>query len=588
MASDQPKDEHLSSDDRTTEAHPTPAELPAWYRWSAIVLASLLTFLLLLLTFVVWAFRGGDNNHVALWIFGAEVLLLGVFLAFGRKTFWKWAAVKYRWLTTRTGQAVAVAATLLIALLIAPGLQGPGKPVADASGHRVAVIGGGSAGVHSAWMLHQAGIDFDLYEATDAIGGHAYSPTFTPDEGTPFDCDIGFIFGSPVDYQEMKVLMDWHGVERTQAELGVSSLVDGAAWACGPDVSSEAKRFMRLADEEHNDASLNMVPFGFWLTLNGFSEQFRREYIAPLLSIIFITDVGQYEISARFVLNLAAGRLQWIDFERGSPAWTVKGGTRTYYERLSKEYKDHIRLQTPVTKVTRKGDKVIVEAFGPGGKQIEEVYDDVIFAVPADVAHALLQDKDWLEDFLLSEVRYEDGELVLHTDDTLLPKEELRRQYNYFQDNKAHPGEFELSGIMNWVHSAGYMSPLPVGTLNPLRPIDPEKVIVRRGWRHHAMDLWHLALMLEGLPSIQGRGGVWYAGDWVTVIGHGPAMRTGMAAACNVGAKSRIKKAPEGARCIDVRVEEDRAGKPAVDVHLCGEEELFAYFVERQCNGFKI
>jgi hypothetical protein len=94
--------------------------------------------------------------------------------------------------------------------------------------------------------------------------------------------------------------------------------------------------------------------------------------------------------------------------------------------------------------------------------------------------------------------------------------------------------------------------------------------------------------MLEGLPSIQGRGGVWYAGDWVTVIGHGPAMRTGMAAACNVGAKSRIKKAPEGARCIDVRVEEDRAGKPAVDVHLCGEEELFAYFVERQCNGFKI
>src|SRR5690606_4359480 len=224
---------------------------------------------------------------------------------------------------------------------------------------------------------------------------------------------------------------------------------DGAAWACGPDVSSEAKRFMRLADEEHNDASLNMVPFGFWLTLNGFSEQFRREYIAPLLSIIFITDAGQYEISARFVLNLAAGRLQWIDFERGSPAWTVKGGTRTYYERLSKEYKDHIRLQTPVTKVTRKGDKVIVEAFGPGGKQIEEVYDDVIFAVPADVAHALLQDKDWLEDFLLSEVRYEDGELVLHTDDTLLPKEELRRQYNYFQDNKAHPGEFELSGIMN-------------------------------------------------------------------------------------------------------------------------------------------
>jgi hypothetical protein len=94
--------------------------------------------------------------------------------------------------------------------------------------------------------------------------------------------------------------------------------------------------------------------------------------------------------------------------------------------------------------------------------------------------------------------------------------------------------------------------------------------------------------MLEGLPSIQGRGHVWYAGDWVTVIGHGPAMRTGMAAACNVGAKQRVRKPRKDARCIDVRVEEERAGKGAVDVHVCGEEEIFAYFVERQCNGFQL
>jgi len=72
------------------------------------------------------------------------------------------------------------------------------------------------------------------------------------------------------------------------------------------------------------------------------------------------------------------------------------------------------------------------------------------------------------------------------------------------------------------------------------------------------------------------------------VIGHGPAMRTGMAAACNAGAKTRVKKAPEGARCVDVRTEEERAGMPAVNEHLCGTEEILEYLVDRNCNGFKL
>src|SRR5690606_19112942 len=125
--------------------------------------------------------------------------------------------------------------------------------------------------------------------------------------------------------------------------------------------------------------------------------------------------------------------------------------------------------------------KVQLEAYGPGGERSKEIFDDVILAVPGDVAHALIKDKDWLEDFVLGNVRYRDSEVVLHTDESLLPEENYLRHYNYFQDHEKYGDEFELTGVMNWVHGAGEMTPRPIGSLNPLRPIDPEKEILRRG-----------------------------------------------------------------------------------------------------------
>jgi predicted NAD/FAD-binding protein len=584
----------IGSADQTLKTPPAslaarPSLTPRWFRRLALTWSVFVWMVILALTFVVWAFRVPDEGKSHLPIWWAVEFLVGVsVLLVGRSWFWKLVDAKYRWLTNKWGLGVTLAALGLAALLIVPGWTRSGAPVTAPQGRRVAIVGAGTAGLHAAWMLKHAGIDFVVYEAADYLGGHAYAPVYTPEVGKPFACDVGFIFGSPTDYQEMKALMEWYGVQRNESELSMSGQVDGKQWASGPDVGAEAIRFQELAEQQHKDPKWNLVPFGFWLTLHGFNQEFREQYITPLMSVLFITDLGLYEVSTRFMLNMAAGRIQWVDFRKGAPAWTVKGGSGLYYERLTQGFRDHIRLKTPVSKVTRAGGKVLVEAFDKDGKRTQETFDDVILAVPGDVAAGLVKEKDWLEDFVLGQIRYQDAEVVLHTDDSFLPKQPYLRHYNYYKDQAKFGDEFELTGVMNWVHGAGEMSPRPIGTLNPLHPIAEDKVIHRRGWRHHAMDLWHLALVLEVLPKIQGRGGVWYAGDWVTVIGHGPAMRTGMAAACQVGAKSKIRPAAPEARCIDVRVEEERAGLPAVDKHLCGEEEIFAYLVERNCNGFKL
>jgi NADPH-dependent glutamate synthase beta subunit-like oxidoreductase len=42
---------------------------------------------------------------------------------------------------------------------------------ADSTGHTIAVIGGGPAGLSAAWQLGLKGHTVDLYEATDKLGG---------------------------------------------------------------------------------------------------------------------------------------------------------------------------------------------------------------------------------------------------------------------------------------------------------------------------------------------------------------------------------------------------------------------------------
>jgi NADPH-dependent 2,4-dienoyl-CoA reductase/sulfur reductase-like enzyme len=46
---------------------------------------------------------------------------------------------------------------------------------------KVCIVGAGAAGLYMAWMLSYLGIEYDLLEASDRIGGRVYTHTFTKD-----------------------------------------------------------------------------------------------------------------------------------------------------------------------------------------------------------------------------------------------------------------------------------------------------------------------------------------------------------------------------------------------------------------------
>lgn len=457
-------------------------------------------------------------------------------------------------------------------------------PTAPSPTKRVAVVGAGAAGVHATWMLQRQGVDVTLYEASSYVGGHAYAYPFELDDGSTFAVDMGFLFGAPSSYQAVKALLALHGVERSQTALSLSAAVDGGLFATGvAERDPEVGRFVALAEAAYEDASLDTVPFWAWLRWHGFSESFRRTRLTPLMSFLFITETGRYEVSTRFALNMLVGPRRWLAFDEGAAAWTVRGGSSLYYERLSAGMGDLLRLDTPVVALERGADGVLLRAVGPDGP-LEELYDDVILSVPADVARVLLTDRSPYESFVLGQVRYSDVEVVVHTDQSTLPDPPLRRPYHYSLAPDEPEAAFELTSMAS--RAVGHHTPLspePMVTLNPQR--EYEGVRMRRTWRHNSQDLWHLANVLKLLPSMQGRGGIWYAGDWVKFFGHGMAAKTGIRAACQIGG---LEPVPGLATtpCVDVRLVDPAPYPGIVEDHrtICGEADAFRLLTEMVCG----
>lgn len=74
------------------------------------------------------------------------------------------------------------------------------------SPRRIAIVGGGIAGIACSWELrkHSArNVRVDIYESESKLGGHANSVPFKGN-GTSVDVDTGFIVMDEATYRELR------------------------------------------------------------------------------------------------------------------------------------------------------------------------------------------------------------------------------------------------------------------------------------------------------------------------------------------------------------------------------------------------
>lgn len=375
-------------------------------------------------------------------------------------------------------------------------------------GQRVAIVGSGIAGLTCAWLLRKRH-DVTLFEADSRIGGHTHTVDVDVD-GRRYAIDTGFIVFNHWMYPNFIRLLDKLGVRSKPTDMcfGVSDetsgleyssryldgwfaqrgrLLEPAQWRTLRDLlrfSRETKKLMPTRHELRWDYSL-----GDFLDRGGYSRDFAERFIVPMGSAIWSAPLG--ELEADFPLRL------FIEFFHNhgmlnllhKPVWRViQGGSRSYLAPLSADLRDAIHTSSPVLAVERASDGVRVNT--PSGWQR---FDQLVIATHSDQALALLgADARPAEREVLAAMRYQQNDVVLHTDESLLPRNRRAwAAWNYLIPRGSYGGtggeRATLTYDMN--HLMGLEAPVTFCvTLNATSRIDPARVLGRFDYAHPVYD----------------------------------------------------------------------------------------------------
>jgi predicted NAD/FAD-binding protein len=353
---------------------------------------------------------------------------------------------------------------------------------------KIAIVGTGISGMVTAYLL-SGSHDITVFEKNDYIGGHTHTVDVEV-EGTEYPVDTGFIVFNEVTYPNFVKLLrrldvPWKNsrmsfslrCEQTGLEFCPSSLdslfaqrrnlLRPSFYRMVMDIfrfRGEALRLLETLDDQ--------VTLADYLERENYSPLFIEKFILPMGAAIWSADPLRFrEFPARYFVEFFHnhGFLK----TRHQPQWlVVQGGSRSYVEKLIRPFADTIRLNSPVTSITRGDDHVEIQSPAGG----TERFDAVILAVHSDEALALLSDPSNAEMEVLSAIPYQENLTVLHTDTTLLPRlKKCWAAWNYYVPRESRE-RVALTYDMNILQ--GLEAPVEFCvTLNRQDEIDPAKAV---------------------------------------------------------------------------------------------------------------
>jgi uncharacterized protein len=365
---------------------------------------------------------------------------------------------------------------------------------------KIAIIGSGISGLTAAYLLNRKH-DITVFEANDYIGGHTHTVEVEL-KGQQYHVDTGFIVFNDRTYPNFMNLMDQLGVEKvpTAMGFGVKSDRTGIEYSTTSlnhlfaqrrnltnfvflGMLQNINRFNKQVSAALQGNQLDAdVSLGEYLKYQGYSQFFIDHFITPMGAAIWSISVKQMMdfpllAFARFFHN--HGLLTLSD----QPQWYfIKDGSQSYVKKLTASFIDKIRLSTPVQSVIRDGDRVFIEVDGETVR-----FDKVVFATHSDVTLNMLADPSTSEAEILSAMKYQHNDIVLHTDISVLPENKKAwAPWNYhLQADYDRPAT--LTYNMNMLQKISAPEVFCV-TLNETERIDSSKILGRYDKSHPIFD----------------------------------------------------------------------------------------------------
>ncbi|KAI0401409.1 amine oxidase [Xylaria palmicola] len=410
---------------------------------------------------------------------------------------------------------------------------------------KVAIVGGGSAGIAALWALNRTHHDVYLYEASNRLGGQtntvgwkkgryhtlvdiaftvlntAASPNFLNflrKVNVP-TVETSVTFG----YSRDKGRFEWTNNSLDGIFCQRINLLSPRMWRLAFDII-RFKKFaidlLRVGEPGPDERPVHVDTLKDFLEKQGYSDIFAERYLIPIAATLWGTDPNDCALLLPIVMLVRTmqdhGLLSTIST---TPKWLVlANGAKSYVDAVMRGFPpNHLFLNATVKQVSNDDDARVWLQLEDGRL---DVYDHVILATQGDQAFQIIGSSATPEEKLIMSVfRTTENLCTLHSDVSLMPKSRRAwSSHNYLAFSSPWTGkDIDRVSVTYDMNTLQNIPREPFGnvlvTLNAMRTPMAGTI---QGEYHYSYPIYTPAAVqaLKRLPRIQNKRGISYAGAW--------------------------------------------------------------------------
>ena len=410
----------------------------------------------------------------------------------------------------------------------------------------LAIVGSGIAGLGCAYFLADH-YKLTIYEKNDYVGGHSNTidvPAYA-DEPRSVAFDTGFMVFNQVTYPLLTKLFDVLSVpiKKTDMSFSVQYLPDRIEWngAGLNKVFAQRKnllslRFWRMLsrlDWFNKNAPLQLDSSAIihqtvqqYVDEHKLGEDFLNWYLVPMGASVWSTPPDRMLSFPMAALIRFFHNHGFLGLDTHYQWYTVEGGARVYVNEICKKFPNAIKKSKAVRAVERLADTYGARVISEDG-EIEQ-FDKVILAGHADQSLAMLTAPTDLEKQLLTPFKYQDNQITVHSDLSVMPQSRLAwASWNYRVTRNADGHTPTLHYWMNSLQGVSDRADYFV-SLNSDQLIDQNKVHKKMQYTHPLFDLatFEAQPQLPALNNVSAEQSIYYCGSYFKNGFHEDAFRS--------------------------------------------------------------